>query len=527
MNNSAGKKAEIKKFSSETCIAYTELMYKLIGKRVSKKKVEKFTDESGKQMSLDKICDAASDKGILNLDAAILSRIQKGKAETQKNPYLLTNKTLKSLLKLFDIEEYELVWGNEDEQELFIKMLLLAILCNGTECPIPCIVKDDGTIVDKFDKNDVPNYRIRRLNGKLNPFYQTLNDFYLFTNHTEKDAYSKRMLEARNFFTQNEYYQLYELLNVQYDPELQDLSDALFRLMLDNFEFTKVFTEKATNTAINRPIISALKNNSDDKDMYNEEADKIKEMHNRRKIKLKESLKELEQKLAAMSAQNNTEASQQISDFIQFIKDSIKDIDNDISNISTLEIESTIAFSKRCQTMSEQLRNLEDLLYHPSKYIPDAMDYKETDVEYFMDAFCCMWNDYKLYFMKFFKKNLFQEKLYQENLSKNQSDKVVGLKKFSNKNIENVIKSKELLEFTRHLHNDISIYNPEFLLANTYFSQKIYTTIILQYSLFFGDKNYSSIYKSMNESLSKIEYAALILLNSLKVDRSEIVHVLK
>ena len=38
MNNSAGKKAEIKKFSSETCIAYTELMYKLIGKRVSKKR---------------------------------------------------------------------------------------------------------------------------------------------------------------------------------------------------------------------------------------------------------------------------------------------------------------------------------------------------------------------------------------------------------------------------------------------------------------------------------------------------------
>lgn len=520
MSNLNRKKYKEETPLTENYINYTNLLYADIGNRV-KKKLAAFTKiKSGKpkRMSLSDICDTYD---LTLLTPSVLSRIQNGFADKQKNPYFMTTSMLNELAKLFDISVYQLVWGEEKEQEHYVKIWLLAVLFNGAKYKQLYPKKRPPKAGESKDQSPVSKPEL--VEETLNPFFESRVDFLIYTEEDLGNFEDRLLIESAHFFAEVNGYEKYNLLNVQHDPALLELSDTLFRLLLEDFEFAVFFSDSASNTISNRACLCNIPEKMYDKNAYDKLNEKLtKTVENSNNIFLnyskncEEKLDKIKYQLESALKENNVEQVillAQIKDRYEIRLSTFKNIvpcksDSDTDMLNGLEDLNSFKkwWDNEVIPTKIMLQDAEDLLYHPSKFIPEAIHSKRTHSIYFMKAFCRMWNIHKNDFMKFFREKIFQNAVLEDT----------GLKAFSNKNMDTIIKSKELLELVKSLHNDNALMNPESILSNTYFNQKIHATILFRYSIIFSNEHYLSTYMSMEQSMAEIKKAAQVFLESIK-----------
>jgi len=232
---------------------YTKMLYKYIGTRIKNLRKEttiRDYNNNPVKATLDNI----------EIDNAMLSRIQNGIASKRKNPYLINVTQMKILAELFNLSIEDLIWGDYKERESFIKVTLLAIMINGKEYK-------KGSIINPFIYFDSSNELYQWVLTQ-SFFPETVLPscrFYLTNNNKiewnrvkgiiPQDALrikiEKILSEKYPFFSNKEYYELYDLIASDHDDELSHCADILIKMLLRDFSFTKSFTRKATNKILN------------------------------------------------------------------------------------------------------------------------------------------------------------------------------------------------------------------------------------------------------------------------------------
>lgn len=101
-------------------LQYTKLLYRNIGRRIKRLRNAKNLYQDGLL------------KHISYENKSVLSSIENGKAG-KDNPYLMSKSFMSGILKEFKISVKDLIWGTREEQETFVKTLLLALIMNGDE----------------------------------------------------------------------------------------------------------------------------------------------------------------------------------------------------------------------------------------------------------------------------------------------------------------------------------------------------------------------------------------------------------
>lgn len=235
---------------------YTNMIYKSIGNRVKHYRARATVIDVNK-----KVIPATLDN--IDMDNAVLSRIQNGIALKRKNPYLFNMCQAEQLCNLFNIDKKVLIWGTVEERENMVKLLLLAILMNGatlngcTYNPF-CYYESNLELFrwakkQKIFRNNLDNYLEGAKNLYENNLVTSDNDeinvenFPIITIKELRERVESACRLHFGFFYSKDNFDAYELLNPKYDKCLVNLSDELFKQLLHNYEFTKSFIEHSTN----------------------------------------------------------------------------------------------------------------------------------------------------------------------------------------------------------------------------------------------------------------------------------------
>lgn len=364
---------------------YTNVLYKIVGNRI--KKIRNAKHLSQRQIDMD--------KHIL-ISTSILSRAESGNAQIGRNPYLLNESHIKTLCQLFKITPYELTWGTLEEQENFVKFLLLSILLNGNtfnpfvyfdssfelykwlytqkeiseeltvylycaievysqnpKCPKPTKIKPKPCT--EINQKEYPEIKLSELKSKVDSY---LEETYSFFYNEKNFEYYKLLLEEKEK----------PYIKPQFDKDLLPLSNVLFRDLMHDYDFVVNFINCATPSHF-----------TDNK------------------------------------------------------------IDDDI----------------------------EQLLINPSKFILNALDYKENGYILFIKTFNSMWERRKDMLMPFFTQNLFANPILEES----------GLKEFSVSYFDELIKSDEFYQLCNTANIIEEYTDPKTILAKNYFQQFIQSRI--------------------------------------------------
>ena len=245
---------------------YTEAFYKMIGKRIKKtRKENNLTQED------------LEEKDVITV--SVLSRAENGNAQPKRNPYLLNVSHIKSLCNAFKISCSELIWGNEKDQENFVKFLLLAILLNGNSMN-PFLYFDSKLELYKwlYTQAGIPEELACYLYCAIDVYEQEPNcsdsaklipldypEISLGEINTKVKTYLE---QSYTFFYDEtgEYYNAYESLLKEdadksicpaFDKELLALSDIIFKDLMHDYNFTVDFTNHATPSVFTENEISA------------------------------------------------------------------------------------------------------------------------------------------------------------------------------------------------------------------------------------------------------------------------------
>lgn len=191
---------------------YTNLLYKLIGKRIRKFRKEK------KIAQID----------FSPLDRSTLSYIENGKT-TVRNPYFMNAGHISDVLERLQVCDInltatELVWGATSEKIYYLKMIVLALLFNGS--------------------------------GK-NPFQLAPVRF-----SDETMAQEPSLKETVDFFTSSSNYELFELLKIDFDKSYTQISNLILKQLLMYEELFQYFDDfLKTHSAYDPKAYKELVNN--------------------------------------------------------------------------------------------------------------------------------------------------------------------------------------------------------------------------------------------------------------------------
>ena len=364
---------------------YTNALYRIIGNRIKKIRKAKHLSQTKIDMNRE-----------IAISTSILSRAESGNAQIGRNPYLLNASHIDTLCKLFKITSYELIWGTLEEQEDFVKFLLLSILLNGNTFN-PFVYFDSSLELYKW------LYTQKGISEELTVYLYCAIDVYsqnpkapkptkikpkscLEINQKEypeiklselKERVDSYLIETYSFFYSEKNFEYYKLLieekekphiKPQFDKDLLPLSNVLFKDLMHDYDFVVNFVNYATPS--------------------------------------------------------------------HFTENKIDD-------------------------------DIEQLLVNPSKFILNALDYKENGYILFIKAFNSMWERRKDMLMLFFTQKLFTNPTLEES----------GLKKFSNSYFDELIKSDELYQFCNTADIIEEYTDPKTILAKNYFQQFIQSRI--------------------------------------------------
>lgn len=219
----------------------------------------------------------------ISIDRFMLSHIENGRAYKKKNPYLLTDDQIYVISKLIKKEPKELIFGDINEREDTVKLILLAIIMNGA----------------KYDKNESGKWQF------INPFVDTrvrktdrekiakkksekimqknLEEFLRLSTYFIKNESADRILYLYNYFNSIEevdeevinecvgWFQknqpffanikhlenMERLLN-EPDKELEYQSNLLIKLLIGNNRFAQLFMQGLSNINHNQITVPDL-----------------------------------------------------------------------------------------------------------------------------------------------------------------------------------------------------------------------------------------------------------------------------
>lgn len=231
---------------------FTNYLYESIGNRVKRLR---------RSMNL-------TQESIEGIDTSILSRIENGKAVPQKNPYLMNNWQIKILSETYKVDEKTIVWGTREEQQDFVKMILLSVLmsCNCQTFINPfCYLESEPTFFTWANKQGIVPLELK---GTIEFIRRAPEGIKSIKDEEPKEFYEKFLMnlkkedvlaeliklfdEKYDFFYSRENYDKYQKHLSTIDAELQPLSDALFKQLLQNYQFTVGYTKRVTNYIFNK-----------------------------------------------------------------------------------------------------------------------------------------------------------------------------------------------------------------------------------------------------------------------------------
>lgn len=209
------------------------------------------------------------------IDFGILSKIENGKAERSRNPYLLNEyqiSILKDKLGYKDIAN--IVWGTIEEQENFVKMVLLYILISGGEFAFDVIDNPfiDNTVSDALirwakKQHCIPKelykdvnlyiYSKDHVDNKHNSDENTYNCCLKTLNNKEKiiSQINTFFLHEYGFFYNHDNYKIYD--NYFKNPTLDEckklhtIADTILKQLLHDYNFAKFYSTCVHNYLFN------------------------------------------------------------------------------------------------------------------------------------------------------------------------------------------------------------------------------------------------------------------------------------
>lgn len=197
---------------------YTNLFYKLIALRI--KDYRKWYKIKQKD---------------IEIDNSTLSKIENAKVIPKKNPYFLSGGHIVQLIEKIPVSPTELVWGQQDDKEFFLKLITLAILLN-------------DKVEDKHGKDYSPFYNIPLVTWVHKEWENNLimKEYALHNLEETKDKYG--------FFIDEKAYNLYKLLNPEFSAEYEFLSNLMLQKLNHNYEYSKLFYRHLVNYTKNTSI---------------------------------------------------------------------------------------------------------------------------------------------------------------------------------------------------------------------------------------------------------------------------------
>lgn len=190
---------------------FTGLLYDGIGSRV--KAMRKRRKETQEQFCLHTL------QNQINLSA--LSRIENGKNDKHKNPYLLSSSQIEILCECEKIKPSELIWGTDDEKESLIKMLILALLMNSDK-------------INPFEDKELEEWSAFEI--KVNSSWE--NDM---RNKLSPDEVAQYLNDKYGYFINSTNARHYEILNNHFEPAYEKSSNLILKLLLTDYKFSSNF----------------------------------------------------------------------------------------------------------------------------------------------------------------------------------------------------------------------------------------------------------------------------------------------
>lgn len=190
---------------------FTGLLYGSIGSRVK-------TIRKNRKESQERFCYHTLQNQI-NISA--LSRIENGKNDKHKNPYLLSATQIEILCEYEKIKPSELIWGNDDEKEDFIKMLILAILMNSDK-------------INPFENKELEEWAV--FETKINPNWENG-----IVNELPNDRIMQHLNGTYGYFINGVNAKCYQMLDNHFEPAYEKLSNLILKLLLTDFKFSSGF----------------------------------------------------------------------------------------------------------------------------------------------------------------------------------------------------------------------------------------------------------------------------------------------
>lgn len=192
-------------------LKYTELFHKLIGMRIKNyRKIYKVK------------------QGDIEIDSSAISKIENGRVDPKKNPNFICGGHMVQILNIIPVSPTELIWGQKEDKELFLKLITLAILLN------------DG-ITDKHDNDISPFYNI--------PFETWIRKEWEYA-PTIIEQTLQNLEEAQDkygFFINEKTYDLYSLLKPEFSKEYEALSNLMLQTLNHDYEYSKLFYRHLIN----------------------------------------------------------------------------------------------------------------------------------------------------------------------------------------------------------------------------------------------------------------------------------------
>lgn len=197
-------------------IEYTKLLHTLIGLRIRNyRKTHKM-----KQTEID-------------IDNSTLSKIEHGIIVENKNRDFINKRQIGKLLEVFEqTTATELIWGNEQDKELFLKLIIIAILLNEE-------TKDKrGNDFSPFYCISFEEWVRKEWNYMPQKIEQILNN-------------SEEAIEKYGFFINETNYKFYDLLNTTFSEDYEMISNLILQQLNHDYRYSKYFYRHLINYANN------------------------------------------------------------------------------------------------------------------------------------------------------------------------------------------------------------------------------------------------------------------------------------
>lgn len=202
-------------------IEFSDLLFSLIASRIKERRKKR-------KISAFKFAD------IIQMDKSDWNKIENCKINKKKNPYLLSKKQIYRTADALNISPEELIFGNSEEKEQLVKLILLAVLLNVDK------LEPDNIKANPFMQESL--FKWLEYEQKINPLFENKKALKL-----NEEEYTRYIYDKYGYWFDKNNHSLYELLNVKYDTSIERSSNLLLKLLCSDYAFSSSFINRLIN----------------------------------------------------------------------------------------------------------------------------------------------------------------------------------------------------------------------------------------------------------------------------------------